>query len=85
MTDDEIKNTKEIFKNLDVNNDGKLSREELIEGYRKIYGDFAEEEVDKILAIADTDGSGTIEYSEWLSATTNRKTLISDEKLKNAF
>lgn len=49
MTDEEIKNTKEIFQNLDINNDGKLSREELVEGYKKIYGDFAEVEVDKIL------------------------------------
>lgn len=57
----------------------------MIVGYRKLYGDFAEEEVDKILRLADIDGSGEIDYSEWLVATLNRKSLISDEKLKTAF
>jgi calcium-dependent protein kinase len=51
------------FKALDKNSDGKLSREELIEGYRKIYGGMAEEEVDKILLKVDADGSGEIDYS----------------------
>jgi calcium-dependent protein kinase len=62
-----------------------LSREELIEGYTKIYGEFAEDEVDKIMKIADIDGSGEIDYSEWLVATVNKKNLVSDDKLKNAF
>lgn len=51
------------FKALDKNSDGKLSRDELVEGYRTIYGDMAEDEVDKILARVDADGSGEIDYS----------------------
>src|SRR5947199_404473 len=51
------------FKGLDKNYDGKLSRDELIEVYRKIYGEMAEDEVDKILARVDADGSGEIDYS----------------------
>lgn len=64
-----------------MNSDGRLSRDELIQGYRNIYGEFAEEEADRIMAIADTDGSGEIDYSEWLVATANRKSLLSEEKL----
>jgi calcium-dependent protein kinase len=48
---------------LDKNSDGKLSRDELIDGYRTIFGDLAEEEVDKILARVDANGSGEIDYS----------------------
>ena len=70
---------------MDANNDGKLSREELIDGYRNIYGELAEDEVDKIMRAADIDGSGEIDYSEWLVATVNKKNLISDEKLTTAF
>lgn len=59
-----------------------MSRDELIEGYRKIYGDLAEMEVDKIMKIADTDGSGEIDYSEWIVATMDRRKLLSNEKLE---
>ena len=53
----------------------------------------AEEEVDRIMAIADADGSGEIEYSgkvmadfvEWVVATINKKKLLSNEKLEAAF
>ena len=48
---------------MDKNSDGKLSRDELIDGYRTIFGDLAEEEVDKILARVDANGSGEIDYS----------------------
>jgi len=70
---------------LDKNNDGKLNKEELIEGYKKIYGGMAEEEVVKILERVDADGSGEIDYSEWIVATIDKKKYLSDEKLKIAF
>ena len=45
----------------------------------------AEQEVDKIMAIADADGSGEIDYSEFVVATINKRKLLSDEKLTSAF
>ena len=62
-----------------------LSKDELLQGYREIYGDMAETEVDKIMAAADADGNGEIEYSEWITATINKERLLSDEKLMAAF
>lgn len=70
---------------MDKNSDGKLSREELIEGYTTILGDLAEEEVDRIMKIADTDGSGEIDYSEWVVATMDKRKLLTNEKLESAF
>ncbi len=70
---------------MDKNSDGKLTRAELIEGYSKLYGDMAEEEVDKILKVADLDGNGEIEYSEWVVATMDKTNLLTDEKMKTAF
>jgi calcium-dependent protein kinase len=45
----------------------------------------AEAEVDKILERVDADGSGEIDYSEWVVATINKENLLSDVKLKQAF
>lgn len=48
-------------------------------------GDLAEEEVDRIMKIADTDGSGEIDYSEWIVATIDKRKLLSHERLETAF
>jgi calcium-dependent protein kinase len=61
------------FKALDANSDGKLSRDELVNGFRQTLGDLAEDEVDRILATCDADGSGEIDYSEWIVASMNKK------------
>jgi len=74
-----------VFKSIDKNSDGKLSRKELIEGYTQILGELAEDEVDRIMKIADTDGSGEIDYSEWVIATMDKKKLLTEDKLLMAF
>jgi calcium-dependent protein kinase len=48
-------------------------------------GDLAEEEVDRIMKAVDTDGSGKIDYSEWIVGTTDKRKLLTDEKLQVAF
>ena len=60
---DDLAELQRAFKALDKNSDGKLSRDELVEGYRQIFGDMAEVEVDKILLRVDANGSGEIDYS----------------------
>lgn len=35
--------------------------------------------------LIDTDGNGTLEYSEFIAAAIDRKLLLSDKKLKVAF
>jgi len=86
ISKEEMQELQAAFKALDTNSDGKLQREELIEGYKKIMGDAeAEELVDKIMASADTDGSGAIDYSEFVTATMNKKKMLSHDKLEAAF
>ncbi|CEM37936.1 unnamed protein product [Vitrella brassicaformis CCMP3155] len=87
VTKDEKDELTKTFKLLDANGDGMLSREELLDGYSKILGDAdaAAEEVDMILKQADTDGSGSIDYTEFLVATMDRRTLCSEKKLEAAF
>ena len=84
---DELSELMRAFQSLDLNCDGKLDREELIQGFYKCKGDMdrAVEIVDKIMLQCDADGSGEIDYSEWVVATINKKKLLSDEKLEAAF
>lgn len=73
------------FRILDTNNDGMLSKYEMTVGYQRIYGDAASDEVEKIFEKVDFDGSGFIDYSEWVVATINKEKLLTDHKLMAAF
>jgi Ca2+-binding EF-hand superfamily protein len=44
-----------------------------------------EDELDKLFSSVDADGSGFIDYSEFIMATMSEKKNISEEKLKQAF
>lgn len=73
VSKEEMAELQKAFKSLDSNSDGKLSKDELLEGniiiantlgYRKILGEAAAEaEVERIMEAADADGSGNIDYS----------------------
>ena len=71
---------------MDKNKDGVLCKEELMQGYNKIHGAMAEVEVEKLFAQIDTDGSGKIDFSEWVVYATDKSKLLKDEqKLHAAF
>ena len=72
---------------MDKNGDGSLTKEELLDGYTKLYGnrERAKNEVDSLMAIADVDNNGLIDYSEFLLATGNKRAMLSKENVKQAF
>lgn len=76
-----------IFISLDKNGDGFLTKDELIEGYTKYYGnvELAKIEVASLMSIADVDNNGLIDYSEFILAAANKRTLLSKANIKYAF
>lgn len=67
---------------LDVNGDGSLTFEELKIGLKdKENGDALME----LMKSADTDGSGEINYTEFLAATMDAKLYMREEYLRAAF
>jgi calcium-dependent protein kinase len=84
LSDKEIKKIKEIFQNIDANNDGKLSLEELKKAVA-LSGGLKIEFVDEIFKSIDTDNSGNIEYTEFISASIEKNIYLNEEKLKDAF
>ena len=57
---------KDTFKALDKNGDGSLTFDELKSGLASVKNG---EEILEILKAADTDKSGTIDYTEFIAAT----------------
>jgi calcium-dependent protein kinase len=57
VNEHEVQELRALFQQLDKNNDGQLSREELIEGYTQLLGSHtaALEETSRIMEQADTD------------------------------
>lgn len=83
---DESKKLAETFRNIDKNGDGKLSKDELLEAYNTTMGkDEAVEEVEKIMRQVDINGSGFIDYTEFVTACAKKEAMLSVENLDSAF
>jgi len=81
-----IRNLRDIFKQMDSSGDGRLSMSEIKSGYKKFFAHtFSEEECDEILKNIDQDKSGFIEFEEFLRATMKVQSLVTEQNLKMAF
>ena len=82
----DTKELRKVFQAMDENGDGKLSKEELFNYYAKEMGpEQAEEEAKRIMNEVDTDNSGFVDYTEFIKATLDYKTISSAQFLKRAF
>lgn len=79
----ETKFLREAFISLDSNGDGKLSVDELRQGYKNARVDLVD--IEKIIESCDGDGNGFIDYTEFLTATINWKKELSHERLEAVF
>ena len=59
-----------------------LSKQEILDGYEEVFGvSVNEEEVNKMFTEIDIDGNGTIDYTEFVMATMNEITMLTNDKL----
>jgi Ca2+-binding EF-hand superfamily protein len=70
-----------VFKKFDSNNDGKLDRNELRTGYSKMNKIISDEELNTIFSMIDVDGSGFIDYTEFVAASMDMKAAMSNSNL----
>ena len=86
LSKSEKENLARIFKAIDKNGDGKLSKEEIMDGYDQFFGkNMDKNDVEKMFDAVDIDKSGFIDYSEFVIASMNEKNLLTNEKLQQAF
>ena len=82
---DERHELEKQFKDWDTNGDGVLSKEEIVNGYKKAYGKVDENEIDNMIKSIDLDGNGVIDYNEFLVCSMNKEKILRNDNLKICF
>jgi calcium-dependent protein kinase len=96
LSRDKERELREVFKMMDKNNDGQLSKEELMQAYMQAFNgdaECADKEVDRLMRTVDLNKNGMIEYNgtsshhriEFLMGHIKRKKALDREKLRLAF
>merc|ERR1719352_1121194 len=85
LNDNQIKALRETFMALDNNGDGLLTAAELKEGLSKAGLKEIPLDLEQILKDVDADGSGIIDYTEFLAATLDKRQYIKEDVCWSAF
>ncbi|XP_073225168.1 calcium-dependent protein kinase 2-like [Cicer arietinum] len=85
MSEEEIRGLKSMFTNMDTDNSGTITYEELKAGLQRLGSKLSEAEVKQLMEAADVDGNGTIDCIEFITATMHRHKLERDDHLYKAF
>ena len=83
---DEIVNACKLFGKIDLNENGKITVDDLNKGLCKLLKKSnMEEDAKKIFENLDTGGTNYLEYEEFVRAAIDKKIFLTDEALKMAF
>ena len=75
-----------VFREMDVDGDGVIEKDELIKAFNSHSNSvLTEQEVEKVLELVDTNGSGQIDFTEFLVAASNEEKMLEEQRLENAF
>ncbi|XP_076922947.1 calcium-dependent protein kinase 19-like isoform X2 [Bidens hawaiensis] len=85
LSAEEIQGLKSMFANMDTDNSGTITYEELKTGLARLGSKLTEVEVKQLMEAADVDGNGSIDYIEFITATMHRHKLEREEHLYKAF
>ncbi|WOL05957.1 hypothetical protein Cni_G14688 [Canna indica] len=85
LSEEDIKGLQQMFKNMDTDNSGTITFEELKTGLRRLGSKLTEAEIKQLMDAADVDKSGSIDYIEFITATMHRHKLEKEENLLKAF
>ena len=83
-TAEELDELHKAFDAINISRNGQITVEELSEAFNA-YTPEEQAAIQRIFEEVDLDNSGSIEFSEWIVASIDKRSLISEEKLKLAF
>ena len=82
----EVINACKLFNQIDVDNDGKINKDELLQGLKnRLNNKNLKKDVELIFKNLDMNGNGYIEYEEFVRAAVNKNIFLKDEILEFAF
>ncbi|EER18260.1 Calcium-dependent protein kinase, putative [Perkinsus marinus ATCC 50983] len=84
LGDADIERLKKTFQALDENGDGTLTMQEIKEGMKSLDVSLPAD-LEEIMMDVDSDGSGAIDYTEFIAATIDKKTYIQEDVCWAAF
>lgn len=89
---EQIENAYKLFNRIDLNGDGRITKNELLAGFKYFYyskftddHEITEDEVNKIFINIDTNYNNEIEFEEFARAAIDKKIFISEDFLLFAF
>lgn len=85
LNEEQIKALRNTFMTLDENGDGLLTAAELTKGLQKAGFKEVPADLQKIMEEVDSDGSGVIDYTEFLAATIDKKVFMQEDVCWAAF
>merc|ERR1712032_1435709 len=85
LDDGSIKALRDLFMQLDSNGDGLLTPAELKEGLQKAGLKEIPPDLQQIMEDVDSDGSGVIDYTEFLAATLDKKLYLQEDIVWSCF
>nr|ASL69962.1 calcium-dependent protein kinase [Hordeum vulgare] len=85
LSEEEIAGLRELFKTVDIKNSGVITFGELRKGLTRYGSGLVDTEICDIMEAADTDTDVTINYEEFIAATTPLNKIEREEHLKAAF
>ncbi len=85
ISEEEEKNLRALFRYMDSDGKNAITKEALKKCLKEINIIISDEDLDKVFESVDDNGSGFIEYQEFLRNACDIKNLLSESNLKNVF
>ncbi|CAD8061662.1 unnamed protein product [Paramecium primaurelia] len=86
MTNAEKEGLLNEFKKIDKDGNGQISKDELLQVYLKQYDEIkAKQMVDDIFDKVDTNKSGFVDFTEFITSAANEEKLLNKQRLQQAF
>jgi calcium-dependent protein kinase len=82
---DEEKKLRAVFRYVDKEEKNSLTREDLKKAIKEINVDISDEKFNELYKILDANQNDLIEYQEFLRATCDKNSLLTEENLRNTF